>query len=272
MGTMARHKCPPLSFFLLLVFVRTSLGEDVENNTSIEIPERQATVFEDVSSAKVFIESTDIAVVGFFVNLETPEFEHFNTIVKNHPEWDYGTSSTKEVLKHFKIKSNTITIFRKADNFRDDFVVNENPELNAATLYRYLTINELRLVTDYNPMNAIGLMASKVQVHLLFFTHKDVAKNDEIVKELREAANDLRGKVVFVKIDVGMKGNQKIMGLFKLRKPDLPLLAIYDTDGERKHTLVPDDITAERVKTFCLNFLSGNDADGSGTKDTKTEL
>ncbi|XP_063797636.1 endoplasmic reticulum resident protein 27 [Pseudophryne corroboree] len=272
MDSKARKMCPVLSVFFLLVLVRTSLGSEIGNNTSIEIPARQATVFGDVSSAKAFIDSTDIAVVGFFVDLEAPEVEYFNTVVTKHPEWDYGTSSTTEVLKHYKIKSNTITIFRKADNFRDDFVVNENPELNVAKLYRYLTINELRLVTDYNPMSAIGIMACKVQVHLLFFTHKDVERQEEIVKELREAAKDLRGKVLFVKIDVGMRSNQKITALFKLNKSDLPLISIYDTEGDRKQTMGSGEFTAERVKTFCLSFLSGNNTEESERKDAKTEL
>ncbi|KAG9469149.1 hypothetical protein GDO78_021129 [Eleutherodactylus coqui] len=232
--------------------------------------ERRAVVLPDVPSARVFIDSTDLAVVGFFVDLEKPEVEYFNALVKNHPEWDYGTTTSEDVLKHYKIKSNTITIFRQADNFRDDLVVEETPELNTAKLYRFLTINELRLVTEYNPMTSIGIIACKVHIHLLFFTHKDVEGEEGIMKELREAAKELRGQVLFVKMDVSMKSNQKTAALFKLKKSDLPLISIYDTESNRKQIMESGEITAQGVKKFCLDFLSGEAVEEA--ESLKTEL
>ncbi|XP_069824791.1 endoplasmic reticulum resident protein 27 [Dendropsophus ebraccatus] len=269
MNTMGQLSCcfPAL---LLLLLVNISLASETGNSTNIEVPEKKAKILGDVSSAKAFIDSTDIAVVGFFVDPETPEVEYFNTLVKNHPEWDYGTTTSKDVLKHYKIKSNAITIFRQADNFRDDLVVEETPELNTAKLYRFLTINELRLVTEYNPMTAIGIIACKVQIHLLFFTHKDVEGQEEIIKKLREVAKDLRGQVLFVKMDVSMRSNQKIMVFFKLNKSDLPLISIYDTESNRKQIMKSSEITAESVKKFCLDFLSGESEEES--ENVKTEL
>ncbi|XP_040263506.1 endoplasmic reticulum resident protein 27 [Bufo bufo] len=209
-------------------------------------------------------------VLLFSQDPETPELEHFNTLVKNHPEWDYGFTTNKDVLKHYKIKSNTVSIFRQTDYFRDDLVVEETAELNTAKLYRFLTINDLRLVTEYNPMTAIGIIACKVQIHLLFFTHKDVEGQEEILKELREAAKDLRGQVLFVKMDVNMKSNQKIMAFFKLTQSDLPLVSIYDTESNRKRIMASGEITAETVKKFCSDFLSG--ALEEESESVKTEL
>ncbi|KAM4021701.1 endoplasmic reticulum resident protein 27 [Anomaloglossus baeobatrachus] len=267
--TMTRPSCC-VQISLLLLLVNFSLAAETGNSTDIEVPERRALELGDVPTAKAFIESTEIAVVGFFVDPETPEFGYFNTIVKNHPEWDYGITTSTDVLRHYKIDSNAISIFRQADNFRDDMVVALVEELSTAKLYRFLTINELRLVTDYNPMTAIGLIACKVQIHLIFFTHKDVKEQEEIIRELREAAKELRGQVLFVKMDVNTKSNQKIMSFFKLKKSDLPLISIYDTESNRKQIMKSDEITAESVKTFCLDFLSGAGEDES--ENVKTEL
>ncbi|XP_075688570.1 endoplasmic reticulum resident protein 27 [Rhinoderma darwinii] len=266
---MRRHSCC-IQASLLLLLANISLAAEPGNSTDIEVPERRATILEDVPSAKTFIDSTDVAVVGFFVDPQMPEVEYFNTLVKNHPEWDYGTTTSTDVLKFYKIKSNSITIFRKADYFRDDLVVEETPELNTEKLYRFLTINELRLVTDYNPMTAIGIIACKVQIHLLFFTHKDVEKQEEIMKELREAAKELRGKVLFVKMDISMRSNQKIMAFFNLKKSDFPLISIYDTETNRKQIMESEEITAQGVKKFCLDFLFG--AAEEESESVKTEL
>ncbi|CAN2390358.1 Endoplasmic reticulum resident protein 27, partial [Pristimantis euphronides] len=191
--TMSQHSCFIMAALLLLLMT-SSLASDTGNGSEIAAPERTARILGDVPSAKAFIDSTDIAVVGFFVDPEMPEVGYFNTLVKNHPEWDFGTTISKDVLKHYKIESNAISIFRKADNFRDDLVVEETLELNTAKLYRFLSINELRLVTEYNPMTSIGIIACKVHVHLLFFTHEEVEGQEEIMKELREAAEELRGR------------------------------------------------------------------------------
>ncbi|XP_077134809.1 endoplasmic reticulum resident protein 27 [Ranitomeya variabilis] len=266
---MARPSCC-LQTALLLLLVSCSVAAEPGNSTDIEAPERGAIVLDDVPSARAFIGSTEIAVVGFFVDPEKPEFGYFNTIVKNHPEWDYGITTSKAVLKHYKIQSNSISIFRQADNFRDDMVVELVEELTPAKLYRFLTINELRLVTDYNPMTAIGLIASKVQVHLIFFTHKGVKEQEEITRELREAAKDLRGQVLFVKMDVSSRNNQKILSRFKLKQSDLPLLSVYDTESNQKRILAPGEVTATGVKKFCLDFLSG--AREEESENAKTEL
>ncbi|XP_071983193.1 endoplasmic reticulum resident protein 27 isoform X2 [Engystomops pustulosus] len=265
---MRRHCSSVLAFLLVL---NIALATESSNSTDIEGPERSAVILSDVSSAKSFISSRDIAVVGFFVDTELPEFEYFNTIVKNHPEWDYGVATSEDVLRHYKIRSNAISIFRQADNFRDDLVVEETPELTTAKLYRFLTINELRLVTDYNPMTSIGLIASKVQVHLLFFTHKDVEGQEGILKELRSAASDLRGQVLFVKIDADMRSNQKIIGFFKLKRTDLPFISIIDTETKRKRFRESGDITAAGVKQFCLDFLSSTEEEEE-SENLKTEL
>ncbi|XP_073501183.1 endoplasmic reticulum resident protein 27 [Phyllobates terribilis] len=267
--TMARpSSCIQTS--LLLLLVTFSVATEPGNSTDIEVPGGAALVLGDVPSARAFIDSSEIAVVGFFVDPETPEFGYFNTIVKNHPEWDYGITTSKEVLRHYKIQSNSISIFRQADNFRDDMVVALVENLTTAKLYRFLTINELRLVTDYNPMTAIGLIACKVQIHLLFFTHKDVKEQEGIMRELREAAKELRGQVLFVKMDGSTRSSQKIMSFFKLKQSDLPLISMYDTESNRKQTLGPGGVTAERVKSFCLHFLSGAGAEES--ENLKTEL
>ncbi|XP_073420544.1 endoplasmic reticulum resident protein 27 isoform X2 [Dendrobates tinctorius] len=266
---MARPSCC-IQTSLLLLLVNFSVAAEPGNSTDIEVPAGGAIVLGDVPSARAFIDSLEIAVVGFFVDPEKPEFEYFNTIAKNHPEWDYGITTSKDVLKHYKIQSNAVSIFRQADNFRDDMVLELVEELTPAKLYRFLTINDLRLVTDYNPMTAIGLIASKVQVHLIFFTHKDVKEQEEIMRELREAARDLRGQVLFVKMDVSTRNNQKILSRFKLKKSDLPLLSVYDTESNQKRVMAPGEVTAAGVKKFCLDFLSGVREEES--ENVKTEL
>ncbi|KAM4652771.1 endoplasmic reticulum resident protein 27 [Discoglossus pictus] len=263
-----------LKILLLALLMRTSLGQ--ENSTTIEVreePVNEAKVIADVAAATVFIDSSEIAVIAFFEDLEAPEVEHYNTLVKKHPDWDYGVSSSDNVLKHFKIAGNTVSIFRRVDNRRIDLVVSETKELNTEKLFRFLTINELRMVTEYNPMTAVGVIASKVQIHLLLFMEKGFENQEKILKEFGEAAESLREKVLFLTVDVKMRGNERVMFYFKLKNSDLPKVAIFNSEDETKEVFEEDDITAKNLIDFCDNFLSGESTgEESDKKEVKTEL
>ncbi|KAM4722813.1 endoplasmic reticulum resident protein 27 [Rhinophrynus dorsalis] len=255
---MERQKAwSTLTCLLLVLLARTSSGSEVGNVTINEESVRKAKDLKDISSAKAFIDSSEIAVIAFFEDLEAPEVEHFNVLVSKHPEWDYGVSTSKEVLKHFKIKSNTVSLFRKVDNKRDDLIIEDTPGINTEKFFRFLTINDLRLVTEYNPMTAIGIFASTVQIHMLLFMEKELENQGETLKEFREAAEELLGKALFVKVDIGIRGNEKVLSYFGLKKSDLPRVAIFNNEDESKEVMDTDDITVTSLKDFYVSFLSG---------------
>ncbi|OCT85708.1 endoplasmic reticulum resident protein 27 [Xenopus laevis] len=264
---------PSVSCLLLVILIGTSSGTDVGNSTKNEEPVRSATVLEDVPSTKDFIESSELAVVGFIQDPEAPEVQEFNKLVSKHQEWDYGISTSKEVLKHFKIEGNTVTLFRQVDNRRDDLILKDHPGINTEKLFRFLTVNELRMVTDYNAVTAIGLLNSKVQIHLLMFIDNGSKNQEEILKEFREAATELKGKVLFVKVNMDIKSNEKVMSYFQLKRSDLPRVVIFNSEDETKKILPAGPITATRLKDFCSGFLSGKSTEEeSDKKEDKTEL
>ncbi|KAE8612010.1 hypothetical protein XENTR_v10012672 [Xenopus tropicalis] len=264
---------PTVSFLLLVILISTSSGEEVANSTKIEEPVSSAKILADVPSTKAFIESSEIAVIGFIQDPEAPEVKEFNTLISKHPEWDYGLSTSKEVLKHFKIESNTVALFRQVDNKRDDLILKDHPGINTEKLFRFLTINELRTVTDYNAVTAVGLLNSKVQIHMLLFIDKGAQNQEEILKEFREAAVELKGKVLFVKVDVSIRSNEKVMSYFQFKRSDLPRVAIFNSENETKKIMDAGPISSTRLRDFCYGFLSGKtDDEESDKKEVKTEL
>ncbi|MEE6502590.1 hypothetical protein FKM82_004563 [Ascaphus truei] len=261
------------SFILLVLLVSPSSGEEVGDSTTSEELVKKAKVLADVSAVKAFIDSSEISVIGFFEDLGTAEAKDFSALVTEHPEWEYGVSTSAEVQKHFNVTGNTVSIFRQVDSAREDLVINETKDVNAAKLYRFLTINELRWVTEYNAMTAVGLLASKVQVHLLLLMEKGLEKQEEALKAFREAAEALRGKALFVAVDITVKGHERVMSFFHVRKSDLPAVAIYNTEDESKQVMGTGDITVQHLKDFYFSFLSGKSTEeDSKRREEKTEL
>ncbi|XP_053324739.1 endoplasmic reticulum resident protein 27 [Spea bombifrons] len=270
---MDKIMAPSSTFILLMFLLKTSSGEQVGNTTITTEFIREPRTLNDISVAEAFIDSNEFAVVAFFKDLEEPEVEYFKALVRNHPEWEFGISTNEDVLKHFKIESSSVSLFRQVDSVRDDLILKDYPEIDTAKLYRFLSINELRWVTPYNAVTAVGIMGSKVQVHLLLFVDKKMEKEDEVLKEFQDAAKQLKGKVLFVKVNVALRGNEKVMGYFQLKTSDLPKVAIYNTETDVKRLMTNNDFTAENLKTFCLGFLSGeSNEEDSEQDDVKTEL
>ncbi|KFQ31229.1 Endoplasmic reticulum resident protein 27, partial [Mesitornis unicolor] len=142
----------------------------------------------------------------------------------------------------------------QVDNDRRDLDMN-NKEVDAEKITRFVRMNELRLVTEYNPVTAIGVMQSSLQLHLLLITDKMSPEHPERVRRYRAAAELFKGKILFILLDSNLKSNERIVSFFKLKKSQLPALAIFHAPDEEQDVLTLDEVSVERVQDFCNHFL-----------------
>ncbi|XP_010017225.1 PREDICTED: endoplasmic reticulum resident protein 27, partial [Nestor notabilis] len=140
------------------------------------------------------------------------------------------------------------------DNQRKDLDMNNN-DIDAEKMTRFIRINELRLVTEYTPVTAIGVMQSSFQLHLLLITDKTSPKYPEQMRRYREAAELFKGKILFILVDINLKSNERTVSFFKLKKSQLPALAIFNAPDEEQDVLTLDEVSVERVQDFCNGFL-----------------
>ncbi|NWI16818.1 ERP27 protein, partial [Crypturellus soui] len=148
-----------------------------------------------------------------------------------------------------------VSVYLQADGDRRDLDNADGEEINAETMIRFVRMNELRLVTEYNPVTAVGLMQSSVQLHLLLITDKRSSEHPEHMHRFREAAELFQGKILFILVDSNVKGNEQVMSFFKLKKSQLPALAIFHSEDEEQDVLLLDEVSVERVQDFCNVFL-----------------
>ncbi|NXT00298.1 ERP27 protein, partial [Jacana jacana] len=208
----------------------------------------------NVADAKAFISSAEVAVVGFFQEPESPEASQFRLAAGRIPEVPFGLSSSPTVLSHYGVEANTVTLFRRVDNDRRDLDMNSN-DVDAEKLFRFVRMNELRLVTEYNPVTAVGVMQSALQLHLLLITDKMSPKHPERMRKYRAAAEIFKGKILFILLDSNLKSNERIVSFFKLKKSQLPALALFHSPDEEQDVLSLDEVSVERIQDFCNRFL-----------------
>ncbi|NXU58348.1 ERP27 protein, partial [Turnix velox] len=208
----------------------------------------------NIADAEAFISGAEVAVVGFFQELDSPEASKFRLTAGRIPEVPFGLSISAPVLSHYGVAANTVAIFRRVDNDRRDLDMNSE-DIDAEKITRFVRMNELRLVTEYNPVTSIGVMQSSLQLHLLLITDKMSPKHPDRLRKFRAAAELFKGKILFILLDSNLKSNERIVSFFKLKKSQLPALALFHGPDEEQDVLTLDEVSVERVQDFCNRFL-----------------
>ncbi|XP_015996037.2 endoplasmic reticulum resident protein 27 isoform X2 [Rousettus aegyptiacus] len=248
-----------LLFLLCLFMYEPSPDVAAEIQESSEDPgfSQEPIWLTDVPAAMEFIAAAEVAVIGFFQDLETPAVSVFHSLVQKFQDVSFGISTDSEVLAHYNITGNTISLFRLVDNEQLDLDGEDIENIDAAKLSRFIEINSLYLVTEYNPVTAIGLFNSMIQIHLLLMMNKASPEYEESINRYQKAAKLFQGKILFILVDSGVKKNGKVISFFKLKESQLPALAIYRTVDEEWDTLPMAEISVEHVQSFCDGFLKG---------------
>ncbi|XP_059791340.1 endoplasmic reticulum resident protein 27 isoform X3 [Balaenoptera ricei] len=179
---------------------------------------REPVRLTDVQAAMDFVAAAEVAVIGFFQDLEVPAVSLFHSVVKNFQDVSFGISTASEVLAHYSVTGNTISLFRLA---------------------------------------VIGLFNSMIPIHLLLMMNKASPEYEASLHRYKEAAKLFQGKILFILVATGVKQNGKVISFFKLKKSQLPALAIYQTLDDVWDTLPITEVSVEHVQNFCDGFLKG---------------
>uniref|UniRef100_A0A673TR76 Endoplasmic reticulum protein 27 n=1 Tax=Suricata suricatta TaxID=37032 RepID=A0A673TR76_SURSU len=164
----------------------------------------------------------------------------------------------------------TCQLAKQVDNEQLDLKSNDIESIDDSKLSRFIEINSLHLVTEYNPATVIGLFNSMIQIHLLLMMNKASPEYEESMHRYQNAAKLFQGKILFILVDSGVRANEKVISYFKLKESELPALAIYRTVDEEWDTLPRAEVSVENVQNFCDGFLEGKPLRENHESEEKT--
>ncbi|KAL2087260.1 hypothetical protein ACEWY4_018319 [Coilia grayii] len=259
---------------LVVVFSLLAISILADEEGMSPPPEDGVPQLTDVAAAEAFINSDDVAVVGFFKEEESYGYKEFVAAAKEVKPIPVGLCSDKEVWANYSITSDTITIFRKADDSQENLQLADAKKVDADGLIRFIKMNNIRYLTEYNQVTAVGLFQSRVKTHLLLFANRGSVNYSKLQKRLAALAPEFSGKFLFVLVNGAVKGNAKSLGYFGLTSRDLPRIGLYDSDLDKKWLMAKGEITKDSVRTFCKTFLDGElqKTQQAGEPEAKTEL
>ncbi|XP_036154335.1 endoplasmic reticulum resident protein 27 isoform X2 [Myotis myotis] len=265
---------PPRCLFLLFLFtckLSPDVAAEIQESSDGSSAPQEPVRLTGVPAAMEFIAAAEVAVIGFFQDLEIPAVPVFHGVVQKFQDVSFGISTDSEVLAHYNITENTIALFRLVDNEQLNLESEDIENIDDTRLSRFIEINSLHFVTEYNPATVIGLFNSMVQIHLLLMMDKASPEYEESLHRYHKAAKLFQGKILFILVDSGVKENGKVISFFKLKKSELPALAIYRTLDEEWDTLHVTEVSIERVQNFCDGFLKGKRLSENHDSEEKTQ-
>ncbi|XP_063050732.1 endoplasmic reticulum resident protein 27 [Engraulis encrasicolus] len=228
----------------------------------------------DVDATEAFINSDDVAVIGFFEGEESYGYKEFVAAAREVKPILVGLCSNKDVWENYSVTSDTIAIFRKADDAQESLRLSDAKKVDSDGLVRFMKMNDVRYLTEYNQVTAVGLFQSRVKTHVLLFANRGSADYSKLQKRVEAVAPEFSGKFLFVLVNGAVKGNAKSLGYFGLTPRDLPRVGLYDSDLDKKWLMGKGDVTKDSVRLFCQSFLDGElqKTPQAGEPEGKTEL
>lgn len=256
---------PALVFLLWSSSLKAAEEENLKKDTLETI-----TTLEDIAAVEAFIRFAEVAVIGFFKDLETKQVKDFYKAAKDIDNLAFGVSTNDEVLSKFNITDDTISLFRQVDDRQLNLDITKK-DIDASKIMNFITMNALRTVTEYNPATAVGLLNSEVKSHLLLFASKSSEEYKSNLQTFRSAAENFRKKILFVAVDTDTLKNERVLHFFGFKKKDIPAVAIYSYYNDSKFLMSAGEITVKKLEDFCSDYLEGKLQEKAEQKKSSTE-
>ncbi|XP_026241399.1 protein disulfide-isomerase A2 [Urocitellus parryii] len=216
-----------------------------------------ATRLEDEEGAQALMDAGDVVVIGFFQDLEDEDVATFLALARDALDMTFGFTDQPKLFQKFGLTKDTVVLFKKFDEGRADFPVDEELGLDLGDLSRFLITHSMLLVTEYSNQTSRRIFSARILNHLLLFVNQTLASHRELLEGFREAAPPLRGQVLFVVVDVDAS-NDHVLQYFGLKAEEAPTLRLVNIETTKKYAPPGGGpITSASVAAFCQMVFSG---------------
>ncbi|XP_067003886.2 protein disulfide-isomerase [Anabrus simplex] len=208
-----------------------------------------------VDDAKAFVDATNVAVLGFFKDVDSAGAKSFLAVANAIDDHPFGITSDDSVFSEYGLQDGQVVLFKKFDEGK---AVLEG-DVNEDSIKKFVTSQSLPLVVEFNHDTAQKIFGGEIKSHLLLFLSKEGGDFDKYMEGAKEVAKDFREQVLFVSIDADAEDHQRILEFFGMRKEEIPSMRLIRLE-EDMAKYKPDvaDLSADNIKKFVQSFIDGN--------------
>uniref|UniRef100_A0A8W4FE48 Protein disulfide-isomerase n=1 Tax=Sus scrofa TaxID=9823 RepID=A0A8W4FE48_PIG len=201
-----------------------------------------ATTLADGAAAEALVESSEVAVIGFFKDVESAAAKQFLLAAEATDDIPFGVTSNSDVFSKYQLDKDGVVLFKKFDEGRNDF----EGEVTKEKLLDFIRHNQLPLVIEFTEQTAPKVFGGEVKTHILLFLPKSASDHASKLSSFREAAEGFKGKILFIFIDSDHSDNQRILEFFGLKREECPAVRLITLEEEMtKYKPESAELTAE---------------------------
>ncbi|XP_070596197.1 protein disulfide-isomerase [Erythrolamprus reginae] len=213
-----------------------------------------ATILAGVAAAEELVESSEVAVIGFFKDAESDAAKEFLLAAEAIDDVPFGITSNSDIFAKYQLKKDGVALFKKFDEGRNNF----DGEITKENLLNFIKSNQLPLVIEFTEQTAPKIFGGEIKTHILLFLPKSVEEYQAKLDNFKKAAEGFKGKILFIYIDSDHGDNQRILEFFGLKKEECPAVRLITLEEEMtKYKPESDDLSPENIRDFCNRFLDG---------------
>lgn len=209
---------------------------------------------DSVELVKTMTEKEEVFVVGFFKDQDSAAAKAFKEVAGDLDDVVFGITSDEAVFSEYKISGEAVALFKNFDEGRADMT----DAISTENVHQFVKANRLPLVTEFTQESASKIFGGDVKNHMLLFVSKKADEFQPHFDVFKEVAQDFKGKVLFIYINIDEEDNVRILEFFGLKATECPTYR-YIHLGEDMLKYKPDtsDITADSVSSFVASILDG---------------
>ncbi|XP_037349695.1 protein disulfide-isomerase [Talpa occidentalis] len=213
-----------------------------------------ASTLPDRAAAEALVESSEVAVIGFFKDMESDAAKQFLLAAEAVDDVPFGITASSDVFSKYQLDKDGVVLFKKFDEGRNNF----EGDVTKEKLLDFIKHNQLPLVIEFTEQTAPKIFGGEIKTHILLFLPKSASEYDVKLGHFRKAAEGFKGKILFIFIDSEHADNQRILEFFGLKKEECPALRLITLEEEMtKYKPESSELTAEKIAEFCHRFLEG---------------
>merc|ERR1712088_840066 len=187
-----------------------------------------AVTLESVDAAKKFIEDNEIAVVGFFADMESEAAKAFKEVAGANDDHKFGLAAAgSDIATENKVEGDAIVLFKKFDEGRNDMT---EDLVNVEAIGKFVAANALPLADEFNAQHE---------------TAQTIAK-------------EYKGQLLFVTIDTDEEDHKRILEFFGMKEDEIPGMRLIKlAEDMAKYKPETAGLDEANIRAFVTAFLEG---------------
>jgi protein disulfide-isomerase A1 len=215
-----------------------------------------AKTLETTEELKTFTEEPQVAVVGFFKDVESTAAKEFLKAAGGIDDYPFAIVSKDELISENKVSGDAVVVFKKFDEGRNDLT----DDLTEENIAKFVKGNALPLIVDFNHETAQKVFGGEIRSHVLMFLSKEAGHYEKYLETQKKVAPEYKDKVLFVSINTDDEDHGRILEFFGMKKEEVPAARVIKLADEMAKYKPTTDVLGgdgSEMRQFVNDFLDG---------------